>query len=356
MAFATLFCVAILGGSAFQEPKTNLEKLELYTRVRSCTVKVSSEFGTSGYHGTGVAVKRLGDYVMIITNSHVVAMDGVSPRVTVKPYSKAGLSPIPAYVIYEHKADGLYFDLAFLAVRDPDHSISIANKSGDPDWKKKTVYSCGNPQSEEFLVDHGNVLPSTAGPADAKKLSWVVCHDALTERGNSGGGLFDSEGDLVGINTWLYNDKVSMAIDYSAFADLFDFRAATIQATSSGWVKDAMVPAGSSVYALAVGKWKLNPSWPPVDPGGYSGSTNKCAISGLNYGSALMKLGDQTACFNHTHPGPNDSPVIYEDARTAKIKNAGGDLSFRINDQSPSGNSGEVAVFYLVVYPVTARP
>ena len=28
MAFATLFCVAILGGSAFQEPKTNLEKLE----------------------------------------------------------------------------------------------------------------------------------------------------------------------------------------------------------------------------------------------------------------------------------------------------------------------------------------
>jgi hypothetical protein len=338
-----------------QEPHTNLEKLGLYNRVRSCTVKVYSEFGSDHYHGTGVALKRFGDFVMIITSSHVVAMNGgVSPTVSVKPYDKARATTLPAYVVFENRADDFYFDLAFLVVRDPARTIAIAHRGADPDWKHKTVYSCGNPQTEEFLVDHGSVLPATAGPPEAAKFGWVVCHDALTEHGNSGGGLFDDEGKLVAINTWLYDDKVSMAIDIDVFDDLFDFRAATIPATSDEWMKDAMVPHGSSVYALAVGRWKCDPRLPSIDPGGYAGCADRCAVQGFNYGGAMMMLGDSKACFNHTHRGAGGSAVVYSDARTCQIQDAGGDLSFRINDRMPLDNTGAVAVFYLVVYPVTA--
>lgn len=355
MALATLICIALMGGAGAQEPKTNLEKLELYNRVRSCTVKVYSEFGDARYHGTGVAFKRYNDFVMIVTNSHVVAMDGgVSPKVSVKPYSKTGASTMPAYVVFEHKADDLFFDLAFLVVRDPTFSISIAGKSTDPDWKKKPIYACGNPRTEEFLVDDGVVLPSSAAPARATKFSYVVLHDALTEHGNSGGGLFDSTGKLVGINTWLYDEKVSMAIELGKFNDLFDFRALQVFADSNHWVKDATLPAGSSVFALAIGKWKCDPSWDAIDPGGYSGSSEKCIDPDFNYGSALMRLGDKTACFNRTHWGPNKSMVIYSDARTAQIKVSGGDLSFRMNDKEPADNYGQVYVFYLIMFPVSA--
>jgi hypothetical protein len=348
MAIATLLCATLLTGATLQEPQTNLEQLELYRRVRSCTVKVYTEFGSTQYHGTGVALKRYGDFVMIITSSHVVALDGISPRVSVKPY---GGTPLPAYVVFEHEADSIFLDLAFLVVRDSNRKIAIAEKGADADWRKKTVYSCGNPQNEEFLVDHGNVLPVANAPDEAQKCGWVVCHDALTEHGNSGGGLFDSEGKLVGINTWLYKDRITLAIDLDLFPSLFDIRVTTISANASNWVKDSSVPAGSSVYALAVGRWRCDPALDSIDPGGYSGSSQKRVVSGLNYGSALIKVGDRVACFNHAHSGPNGSSVIYSDARTAQVLANGGDVSLRINDNRANDNSGQVAVFYIVVYP-----
>src|SRR4051812_26168668 len=132
MMIATILCAALIGGSALQEPNTNLGKLQLYDKVRSCSVKVYSEFGDDHYHGSGVAFKRYGQFVMIITNSHVVSIGGVSSKVSVKPFNKAGGAPIlPAYVCFEHRAETLYFDLAFLVVRDPDHLISIAQRGTD---------------------------------------------------------------------------------------------------------------------------------------------------------------------------------------------------------------------------------
>lgn len=351
MALATLACFALLLNPIQQVPQTNLDKLALYTRIRQSTVKVYSEFGDKRYHGTGVGYKRCGDFVMVITNSHVVAEDGgISPNVEVQPFSRTEKTRLPAYVLFEFKDDDYFFDLAFLIVRDPEFKITAAQRGLNTNWKKEPVYACGNPRQEEFLVDHGSVLPKTLAPKEAQKHSWVVVHDALIEHGNSGGGLFDSAGKLVGINTWLVDEKYGMAIDLDLFNDLFDFRYTAVSAWED-WQQDASLAKGSSVFMLAVGKWKPRSDWDECTPGGFSDGGENSLLSEFNFGCLLAKLGDKTASFNKAHWGPNRTSVIYPDARIAEIKSGGGPLSFRINRQDFSAASGRLNVFYLIMKP-----
>lgn len=350
MALAALACLALLLNPA-QVPQTNAEKLALYNHIRQCTVKVFSEFGDKHYHGTGVGYKRYGDFVMVITNSHVVAEDGAtSPKLEVQPYSKTERVFLPAYALFDLKDDALFFDLAFLVVRDPAHRISIAEKGTNANWKSEPVYACGHPRDEEFLVDHGNVLSKSLAPKEARDRSWVVMHDALIEHGNSGGGLFDSAGKLVGINTWLVDEKYGMAIDLGPFADLFEFRATTVFAATSDWKVDSSVPAHTTVFFLGIGKWKPSPEWQECDPGGFSNGGENALDPKFNYGSLLAHVGGTINSLNHAPLGPEGKPVIYEDARTAKIGDEGGDISFRINCKSLAECSGSLTVFYMVAF------
>ncbi len=47
----------------------------------------------------------------------------------------------------------------------------------------------------------------------------AIDSDAYTNHGSSGGGLFDSEGNLVGINTWIQGTKNSIAININVIDD-----------------------------------------------------------------------------------------------------------------------------------------
>ncbi|HTQ10907.1 MAG TPA: serine protease, partial [Fimbriimonadaceae bacterium] len=272
----------------------------------------------------------------------------------VQPFSRTEKARLPAYVLFEFKDDALFFDLAFLIVRDPDSKIAIAQRGLDYLWKEKPVYACGNPREEEFLVDHGSVLPKTLAPKEAQQFSYIVLHDALIEHGNSGGGLFDSEGKLVAINTWLVSEKYGMAIDLDVFDGLFDFRSTSVSA-SDDWKEDATLASGSSVFMLAVGKWKPRSDWDECASGGFSNGSEDSLLGGFNFGALLGRAGDRTVAFDKTHWGPDKVPVDYPDARIAQMKEVGGPLSFRINRRDPSEASGRMDVFYLILKPQSAE-
>lgn len=349
MALAPLACIALLASHSYQEPQDNNAKLKLYDHIRHCTVKVYADFGDVRYHGSGVGFKRYGEFVMVITNSHVIEKDnGISSKISVKSYSRSGGDTMPAYDLFNVRGDKEYFDLAFLIVRDPDRKIDVADRTTNPRWKEGTVYACGHPHEEEFLVDHGKILPKETW--STQKVPWLVLHDALIEHGNSGGGLFDAEGKLAAINTWLMDGKIGMSIDLDVFTDFFDFRATTVSATSSEWVRDTTLPSDTAIFVLAVGKWKCRSDWGSYSATGYEPDPERGLLPQLNFGCLLVRMGDTTVPCNKGKWGPGKtSTVTYDDASSCSIKQGGGDVSFRINDKDLSDNSGELTVFYVIV-------
>lgn len=375
--------MAILTHPAVQEPDTNLSKLELYGKIRSCTAKVYADFGDKAYTGSGVCVERWGQWALIVTNSHVVRQgDTTSPRVEIKAYSKSGSDRMPAYVLWQRKNDAEYFDLAFLIVRDPKRSIStalmgnlvdsglIVNAPMNPTWRTKTVYVCGNPRGEEFLVDHGKLLPSPFGTGnDAPK--HVVYHDALIEHGNSGGGLFDGYGRLMGINTWLLNDgKTGMAIDLKY--QLLGWSHQVLPATGAGPDEltnpdgseaDGFVSSGGTQFGgtfvgmglLAVGKWRPEPSWPFAAAGGYTGGEALKYDPRFNFGSLIARFDfpDHSSVFQSfkvAHRGPGGAIVNYDDARLVAIPpGTNGRFDLRMNAKTLTKAEGSMDVFWVIL-------
>jgi hypothetical protein len=332
-----------------QEPKSNLDKLELYKRIRQSTVKVYSEFADgSKFHGTGVGYRRYYDYIAIITNSHVVAKDERerATSISVQPYAKGGGPKLFAYLLYNLEDEPSYQDIAVLVVRDPTWQIREAQTwDQGEDWKKAPVYACGHPQTEDFLIDDGNVLKTLQ-----VKGRRLVKHDALIEHGNSGGGLFDGKGCLVAINTWLLDDgKTGIAFEIASFHREHGVGSFEVRSTHDGWSNATGLRDSTSVVAIAIGQWKSGED--TCGPGGFKDARDRAVYPEFNFGAALMRLGDQVKPFTGAHKQPNGDLVSYKYARIAAIWDSGGDLAFRINDRDVSDNSGNIVVFYVTTEP-----
>ncbi len=144
--------------------------------TESATVKI---FPASG-HGSGV---HIGDG-FIVTAAHVV---GDAKEVQVK--AKGGENR-KADVLWINKA----YDIALL--RTSSAGLGAAKlachtvKAGDP------IVAYGNPLQIEFVAAYGKIAgePRKTGPWNA-----VYVTDITTVMGQSGGGTFADNGDLIGI-------------------------------------------------------------------------------------------------------------------------------------------------------------
>jgi hypothetical protein len=367
MTALTLIAVLAVAPHAPQDP-SNLDRLALYNKIRRSTVKVYSEFSTGSYHGTGVAIRSFSPtpfrhYKIIVTNAHVIREgSAVSNRVSVKPYKSS--TTLPAFVLFEHLNESLFYDLAILVVQDKDDRIQVAETVPNAEaysWMYGTVYSCGHPRDEEFLVDDGQVTKR-----GNERNSYVVEHDALIEQGNSGGGLFDEKGRLAAINTWLRGGRVGMAQDFRSFSEIFSFRTTTVYANSSSWAAERPdywkpgpsgalgpeeQPEGTSIFLLGVGKWRTGADYEPHSSIGTSDGSPK-VVPEYNFGSLLVRIGSSVERIGRAHRGENGTLVLHDNAAIGTLKRASkGKIEFRINDAESSDNSGEIDVFYLVMQP-----
>ena len=162
--------------------------------------------------GAGVIIKtnkNVGE-AYILTCNHVIS--GYGSAVFVLLYDS--YQPIMATVVGRSVAN----DLAVLKVTDEQvkgacQEATIANSSyvveGD------TAIAIGNPQSGGFAVTVGtisraNIIVSTSG-----LLIRSIQVDTAINKGNSGGGLFDRNGNLIGI---VESKSESSSIDNVAFA------------------------------------------------------------------------------------------------------------------------------------------
>nr|WP_240804430.1 Do family serine endopeptidase [Qingshengfaniella alkalisoli] len=136
--------------------------------------------------GSGFVISEDG---FIVTNNHVI--DGAD-EIQVEFYSGETL---PAEVIGTDPTT----DIAVLKVESDDPLPFV--KFGDSDVSRvgDWVMAMGNPLGQGFSVSAGIV--SARGRALAGSYDDYIQTDAAINRGNSGGPLFNMDGDVIGVNT-----------------------------------------------------------------------------------------------------------------------------------------------------------
>jgi serine protease Do len=189
---------------------------------------------TASYAGAGVIYqidKDAGD-MYVITNCHVVynasgVGDGYCNKISLWLYGGEYLDncKISAEIVGATKS----FDIAVLKVTNSDvvknSNAEAATWTGDEElYIGETVYAVGNPKGEKMSATEGIIskeseyisidLENTTKTSDDYNYR-VVRTDASINGGNSGGGLFDINGNLVGI---VNAKNVSSDMDNTGYA------------------------------------------------------------------------------------------------------------------------------------------
>jgi hypothetical protein len=357
-----------------EDELTLAQKLALFQKIRQCTAKVYARIDDRDSQlGSGVAVQRLGDEVVVVTNAHVVQSDktpGISPEVTLKVWRSTGprLSAIVLSAIRNPKKNA---DVAWLLVHDPDRTLKIADRPRELLWDLKLkpgypLYACGNPHDEEFLVTTGAVR-SVEGEFAQEKL---IEHTALIEHGSSGGGLFDSTGALIGINSGTFDNVHGIAIKIDGFLDTWNIYEGHVLA-GNDWPRPEhglfgladVKPGenyntyplwnGSIARVLAKGRWTIDPQGRTADARGVTSPAGERVDNRFPYGCLLVRQGDMVQPVNQSYLGTDgrDRPDgLYPGAYTAQLKTGDKDdaLQFRINVKDNTGLPGRIHVYVML--------
>lgn len=157
--------------------------------------------------GSGVVIAE-GGYVL--TNNHVIE-DGMSYQILMPSGEK-----VDAWLVGADSST----DLAVLKVDDgADALVPVTIGSVDSLKVGSTVVAIGNPGGEVLAntVTQGVVSAlertSVSASNTSRRISYIQ-HDAAINNGNSGGGLFNYKGELVGINTLKYSGSAYSTVTF----------------------------------------------------------------------------------------------------------------------------------------------
>jgi len=172
--------VPLSGWSVFDEAKT---------QVAGSTVKVL----IGGGHGSGTHIGN----GYIVTAAHVT--DGAKG---IKVKGDTGLI-VDAELLWQNTA----YDVALLRIKEVDRFSASPMSCRSPDVGEE-VTAKGNPLALEFITTKGRIAGSVRQVGPWKT---VVVVDLTIVQGNSGGGLFDKDGNLVGVNVGLMVSHVGLS-------------------------------------------------------------------------------------------------------------------------------------------------
>ena len=179
-------------------------------RALLSTVVVESRFSSGPAYGSGVIYQldsNLGS-AYIITNCHVVydSVDGFCGDVNVYLYGME----LQRYAIDATVVGGsVTYDIAILKVTNSEvlkNAVCTKAAFGNSDdvGVFDSVYAIGNPEAQGIAVTKGIVSVASeylelTGADDSSIELRVIRTDAAVNGGNSGGGLYNEQGQLVGI-------------------------------------------------------------------------------------------------------------------------------------------------------------
>lgn len=189
------------------------------------------ENGENVFYSTGSGVV-LADG-LVITNAHVVSYDGDPENWYYYDFCVGGISEY-SYLAPDVDMFFVPNELFFSRTEYFDYSLMSAyDLNGDP-YVFKEVTTYGNPDSlihgdEITLIGYptnsGETITLTSGAVSGFEYGNWIKTDAIAEFGNSGGGAFDVNGNLIGIPTAVSTGDLN-SITYIAninaiFEDMF---------------------------------------------------------------------------------------------------------------------------------------
>ena len=198
-------CVAIGGGSqsAFAET-SELSPADLYEQNVNSTVGITISGETSSRYGYGYTYQASGSGFIItsdgyiLTNYHVISG---SKTVTVATYD---------HNTYDAKVIGYDAsnDIAVIKI-DAENLTPVTLGDSDTLRVGESVYAIGNPLGElTFSLTGGIVSALTRNVQTAAGTSMsLIQTDCAINSGNSGGALFNTRGEVIGITNAKYSSS-----------------------------------------------------------------------------------------------------------------------------------------------------
>ena len=202
------------------------ENISAKNRTLLSTVVIISQFGQSPSAGSGVfyEVDRENGNAYVITNYHVVYNNRYGMCDSLKLYlygMRYADYAIDATVLGGSAA----YDIAVLKVEGSEvlkNSYAMAASLGNSDDVRvfDEVFAVGNPEGFGMAVTEGIIsvdsedLEMTGADGSAIELRVMRVSAAINE-GNSGGGLYDAEGKLIGI---VCAKRIGSEVDNMAYA------------------------------------------------------------------------------------------------------------------------------------------
>jgi len=205
-----------------EEVNEKIKQSIVWVKYEVTSKNEDGSYFESGGTGSGVIAKNEDNELTVYTNRHVVdcqyndiqCFQRLSEDIQVRTQDGK-----------LHKVDTVSFsesdiDLAILTIKSPNAaSYSVALYT--PDFKiGEEVIAVGYPSYAEnvveFSVSEGRItnIKEVLSQSSGKNFR-AIESDAYTYFGSSGGGLFNTQGNLVGINTWGATGQ-GVAIDVSS--------------------------------------------------------------------------------------------------------------------------------------------
>ena len=202
----------------------SLENVSAEKKTLFSTVSIIADWNGTPGAGSGVIYqidKEKGD-AYIITNYHVVYYDGIANKIDLYLYGMQNKSyAIPATFV----GGSITNDIAVLKVTGSEvlkNSNAIAATFGDSELVRvfDEAIVVGNPEGYGMSVTKGIISVESESldltGADGSLITLrVIRTDAAVNQGNSGGGLYNSKGELVGL---VSAKMLGEAIDNLGFA------------------------------------------------------------------------------------------------------------------------------------------
>jgi tetratricopeptide (TPR) repeat protein len=172
--------------------------------ARSVTSKITIEVGgkPSSISGSGVIIKKSGNNYTLVTNAHVVCVKGSSSNC--KKYEGFSITT-PDQKIHSVKSTAVKnlptLDLSIIQFQsNQDYAVA---SSGDSDQLKvdDPIYASGFPKIKNgFSFNHGTITANVKNRIKGDEGGYTILYDASTNKGMSGGGVFNSKGELIAIH------------------------------------------------------------------------------------------------------------------------------------------------------------
>lgn len=178
--------------------------------------------------GSGVILSKNGNLLSILTNRHVITCQYgnetcyqiLNQTIRVRTYDGA-LYTVSNFSVSPHN-----LDIALLEIKVPNpEKYSVVSLRTTPLIIGERVIAVGYPAFAINVLEHsvskGRILWERDLLTDEGFSFKAIDSDAYTYFGSSGGGLFDNNGNLIGINTWISEgEQRSIAININFINEL----------------------------------------------------------------------------------------------------------------------------------------